>query len=98
MSYRGVYRDGIVVLEGEVDLRNGTTVEVNPARGKGKGRRKVSSTPRRDRKAAQVHPFIALAGLWKDRPEWRGRSSVEIVRELRRRSPSTRARRRGRHG
>jgi hypothetical protein len=35
MTYRGVYRDGLVFLEGEVQLRNGEAVDVNPRGGNG---------------------------------------------------------------
>jgi hypothetical protein len=90
MTYRGVYRDGLVILEGDVNLRNGDHVDVNlrgssgSARaGRAKSRKQVSKARVGKGRAQPVHPLIALAGIWKDRPEWKGKSSVEVVAELR---------------
>ena len=70
------------MFRGDVDLENGTPVEVNPSSRIGTRVRKGKGVRTR---AEKVHPLIALAGMWKDRPEWKGMTSVEIVAELRRR-------------
>lgn len=95
MTYRGVYQNGMVFFEGEVGLRNGDRVDVNPSRKAGRrSSTKAKAKARGGKKPAAVHPLIALAGIWKDRPDWRGKSSVEVVAELRKStSPSRRARR-----
>jgi hypothetical protein len=99
MVYRGVYQgDGNVKLEGGADLRLGTRVDVFPS-GDGNGSRQRTRTRlkpgagRGKSNGKSVHPFIALAGLWKDRPEWRGKSSVEVVAELRQRSAPQKSKR-----
>jgi hypothetical protein len=84
MMFKGVYRDGVVVLEDATGLRNGQPVDVVASRTarKGAGGRKVKPSARKQKADA----FLALAGLWKGRPEWKGMSSVEIAAELRRRA------------
>ncbi|CAG1010952.1 hypothetical protein PHYC_03965 [Phycisphaerales bacterium] len=78
MTYRGVYRDGIVILQGDVDLRNGDTVEVNSARARKPARR----APTKTRKTARVSERLPAFGIWKDR--WpKSMSSAQIARELR---------------
>lgn len=91
MTYKGVYRDGIVVLQGDVDLQNGAHVEVNPTRderrgrgerGLGEARRaragKVAKAAKRSKSLGKLPGF----GMWKDR--WpKSMSSADIARELR---------------
>lgn len=105
MTYRGIYRDGYVRLEGDVDLRNGTPVEVFSLRET--RARRVSSKARRAKasrvsrkseweramarakkmtKKERMAAVMAAAGAWKDRPEWKGKSSAEIATELRKRA------------
>ncbi len=87
MTYTGVYRDGIVLLDGDVDLRNGSRVEVLPARRSG-----VTKTKKRRAKEpgakASSDPLLKFFGMSKDRADWKGRSSSEIARKLRRRTSS----------
>jgi hypothetical protein len=100
MTYKGIYRDGMVTLLGEVHLRNGDAVDVN-LRGKSGSRRKASASRARTKKRARTRmtkaerlaAVLAARGTWKGRPEWRGKSSAEVSTELRRR-----ASRRGRNG
>ena len=88
MTYKGIYRDGIVILRGEVDLQNGDPVEVNsapPAKRTGtkSGRtsaksRKPVPTSKRSKSADKLPAF----GIWKDR--WpSSMTSAQIARELR---------------
>jgi len=114
VPYQGIYRDGIVRLDGDVDLRNGSRVEVNVVRkarkspaakpaararaSKAKSKRPLSGWDRavatankmtnRERNAS----IMAFCGVWKDRPDWKGKSSARIAAELRKRASS-----RGRH-
>jgi putative addiction module CopG family antidote len=47
--------------------------------------------------ALKRNSLLALSGIWKDRPEWKGKSSVEVVAGLRRGRVQRRgARRKGR--
>jgi hypothetical protein len=90
MTYRGVYQDGVVILEGDVPLRNGDRVSVNPSKAKTRSRQKPKLRSGRSgaKPSKKVHPFIALAGIWKDRPDWKGKSTLEVVADLRKR-PTT---------
>lgn len=110
MTYRGVYRDGFVRLQGDVHLPNGSYVEVNPAleqrawKAPGGFRRSRSSrnrgatdwelaTRKKLTRPQRVAAALAACGTWKDRPEWKGKSSARIAAMLR-----GRAARRGRNG
>ena len=119
MTYRGIYRDGFVIIQGNVDLQNGDSVDVN-LRGAAKApsRSKPRTTPadtkafkrgqiaemsrsnawdlmRRTRmtKAHRIAAVLDSRATWKDRPDWKGKSTAEIASELR-----IRASRRGRDG
>ena len=61
MTYKGVYRDGIVIIQGDVDFRNGAVVDVN-LRGRRKSAKKKSSGKA---EANQMTP-AQIAGLFKD--------------------------------
>lgn len=43
---------------------------------------KAKKMTKKERMAA----IMAAAGMWKDRPEWKGKSSAEIATELRKRA------------
>lgn len=115
MTSRGVYRDGIVTLRGDVDLRNGATVDVNLRSLPKKSRRKALSAkasvkekaasnvaalfrangwgllPRRKMtKEQRIAAALAVQGTWSDRADWKGKSTVQIAKELRERAPRTR--------
>ena len=88
MTYRGIYRDGIVTFRGEVDLRNGVSVDVNVAqREKGNaGRTTRPQTKPRKRaksgKSSSPNDTLTGFGIWKDR--WpKSMSSAEVARKLR---------------
>jgi hypothetical protein len=88
MTYRGIYRDGIVILQGDVDLRNGASVDVNASRaGKGGARRvaRAQTKPRKGDKSGKSSAHAGVLsgfGIWKDR--WpKSMSSAEIARKLR---------------
>lgn len=87
MTYRGVYRDGIVILDTQVDLRNGEPVEVSPAshRPKKQARGAVArSKPSKDstRRAKSAPATLPGFGMWKDR--WpKSMTSAEVSRRLR---------------
>ncbi len=104
MTYKGVYRDGIVIIQGDVGLRNGSIVDVNlraqtkqPARTSGarkpKASRDIDSLFKQNswdqlhrnkmNKKERMAILLASRGVWKDRPEWKGKSSAEISTELR---------------
>ncbi len=118
MTYKGIYRDGIVTLLGDVDLRNGATVDVN-LRGKAKPqpRRKSSAARPKSKKLTsaritaksrssawnrmlqtkmtkkqRIAAVLAARGTWKERADWKGKSTLQVAAELR-----ARASRRGRN-
>jgi len=81
MTYRGVYRDGIVVLQGDVDLRNGEPVDVNSTRGKrykSKTIKKAKSPVGKRRGAKDVAP---VAGA-KPRPSVKDKSGKSAEHPL----------------
>lgn len=86
MTYKGVYRDGVVFLSGDVDLRNGEAVEVNSAKAKkpAKARGAAATSPksRTTAKRPKATDRLPAFGIWKDR--WpASMSSAQIARELR---------------
>jgi hypothetical protein len=90
MTYRGVYRNGVVVIDGEVGWPDGASVEVRPAarRAKRGSNQRARPTSKAKRKPSEkkVDPIMALAGIWKDRPDWRGLSTLQVVAKLRERA------------
>jgi hypothetical protein len=97
MTFKGIYRDGIIILEDATGLRNGTVVEVTRpakrtkavAKPVAKGKKKPAT--RRKRSAGSVADWPAF-GIWKDRADWKGKSSAEIARELREKALGHRSR------
>jgi predicted DNA-binding antitoxin AbrB/MazE fold protein len=76
--YQGIYLNGVIVLDGKVDLREGDTVEVTPTRdssarsGKAEVARarlaKAASKPKTKRSKAFKYPLPGF-GAWKDRAD-----------------------------
>lgn len=99
MTLRGTFRDGVVYVSGgrEADaLRNGDSVEITPVHFKP---RAAATTSRGKRalparkpatKIQRLAAFDAAFGMWKDRKEWAGLTSVEVVAGLRRRASERR--------
>lgn len=55
------------------------------------GRAKPKAKPRKSsankkKGQASLEAFRKIVGIWADRPEWKGKTSVEIARELREKS------------
>jgi hypothetical protein len=98
MTFRGIYRDGIVVL-GDIGLADGTPVDVNPSQplkrrtASSAPTRKKSRAPRKGkaqkarstRKAPSDQPLIdsPAIGMWEKRRDWKGKSTLDIASELR---------------
>jgi hypothetical protein len=85
MTYKGVYRDGIVILHGDVDLQNGAPVEVNPAPRRSSRTAKTTAPKRRSgatKKSSKKsdHPLPGF-GSWKHRSDIT--DSARFARELR---------------
>jgi hypothetical protein len=88
MTYRGVYRDGVVIIQGDVSLRDGAQVEITETRtartpSTTKKPREKKVTAKRRTTTRKRDPLDGLIGFWKDRPDWKGRSSIAIAAELR---------------
>ena len=92
MTYRGVYRDGIVILQGDIELRNGASVEVNETPAKRPTAKSSSVSKKRSvsKKATRAksptrnpakHPLPGF-GAWKDRADIT--DSAAFARDLRR--------------
>lgn len=86
MTFRAVVRDGMININTHGELPDGTVVEVSPVRRR--ARKTSTRSARKSTKATKTaktkaNPLLALAGIWKDRPDWRGKSTLEIQRELR---------------
>lgn len=91
MEFRGTFRDGVVIPDQTDGLRNGDVVRFIPA----KKRIKPSATastrakPSRTGKAVakrRLDAFMSAFGCMKDRPDWKGKTTLEIVAELRKRT------------
>jgi hypothetical protein len=92
MTFRGVYRDGVVILDDHEGLRNGAVVKVTRStRGRKATGKAKTTTPKRGAKKAK-DPLLALAGIWKNRAEWKGKTTLQIVQELRRKALGGRTR------
>jgi hypothetical protein len=98
MTYRGVYRDGVVYPDGDVDLRNGEYVEISRAPSAKKLPKKSRSTSERpvktkkmSKRARVAKPPLPGFGAWKHRDDIV--DSAEFARELRRRVSSREPRR-----
>ena len=88
MTFRGTVIKGVVVPDAGSELPEGARVSVNPLRSSSRPKR-IAATSRGNKKSktrakARKAPLTALAGIWKDRPDWKGKSSIQIVAELRR--------------
>jgi hypothetical protein len=80
MILRGTYQgDRVIILDGAVGLRPGQAVEVQPAP---RARAAKPAKPRR----------IWGAGMWADRPDFKGKSAKQIARQLRRKAMGARYR------
>ena len=84
MTFRGIVKNGVVVVEDATGLREGDVVEVarvrrvKPAR----ARSKPGTAPKE--RAGRVADPLPGFGMWKDRPEWKGMTGAEVAAELRR--------------
>jgi hypothetical protein len=89
MTFRAVVRDGMININTHGRLPDGTVVEVLPVtpaskpKGPSKARSRGPRKPTKRGKAEPANPLLAIAGIWKDRPDWKGKSTLEIQRELR---------------
>lgn len=95
MTFRGIYRDGVIVPNSEPGLSNGTVVRCTPAakpqrkapvKTAAQTRKKSGSRAEKTRrmtKPQRVAAVMQAFGMYRDRPDWRGRSSIEIAAELR---------------
>ena len=86
MTLRGTFRDGVIIPEQSVGLRNGDEVEI-VRRDRAKGSR--TKPPAKKRGAAQkrLDDFMSAFGSLRDKPEWKGKTSAAIAREIRARAP-----------
>ena len=91
MTYRGVFRGGVIVVLGKTDMQNGDAVVVSRYQRGSKRRvaskktskKKAAKTHSVDAKSKKRHPFMALGGIWKDREDWRGLTSLEVLERIR---------------
>ena len=100
MTLRSVVRDGMIDVNGEIP--DGTPVRIvrddKPRRSAKKAKAPAKRTAKKKATRAGVKPksdpIMKVFGMWKDRPEWKGKSSVEIARELREKALGRRSGRR----
>lgn len=97
MTFRGVYKNGVVILEDATGLRNGETVDVQRSKSSAVKAKKSATAKRVGKMSAKpsikgTRKPLPGFGAWKDR--WPAdMSSVEVVAEMRREAAR---RRRGR--
>ncbi|MBX3403252.1 MAG: hypothetical protein KF699_07570 [Phycisphaeraceae bacterium] len=89
MTLRSVVRDGLIVVNTHGEIPDGTPVVIlrddKPRRTGKKAKSAKQATTKKKARSAARKPLRELAafGMWKNRPEWKGKSSAEIARELR---------------
>lgn len=82
MTYRGIYRDGVIVPGGSLDLPEGARVDFNIVRPRSSvnGKRAARGTrkrrPARMSAAQRVEAFMQGFGILRDAPEFKGKSSA----------------------
>lgn len=86
MTLRGTFRDGVIIPEQSDGLRDGDVVDIVRKRaGRARtGRKATSGGAGKKRRGKSRMPLFGF-GLLKDKREWRGRSTVEIAAELKKR-------------
>ena len=94
MTFRTVVQDGLIVVNTHGALPDGTAVDVVPAR-RARPRKGESRKPSAGSKSPKKKRLrdLAFFGMWKDRPEWKGKSTLEIAAELREKALGRRTRR-----
>lgn len=105
MTYRGVYRDGVIVPESSLSLPDGAHVDFDYVRSRAKqsdSKAKVtrvmsspaqgSKKPRRATAKDRVGAFMQGFGIMRREPTWKGKSSAAIARTLRKRAMGERFR------
>ena len=83
MTFRTTVRDGMININTRGEIPDGEVVEIvriGPASSKS-----TAKTVKRSRatKRPKKDPFLAAFGAWKDRPEWKGKTALEIQQILR---------------
>ncbi len=85
MSFRAIVQDGLIVINTHGKIPDGTPVRVvadEPARRKAAPKR-AAKKPRRRRTEVPLEELPAF-GMWKNR--WKGKSTLQVLRELRAKS------------
>jgi hypothetical protein len=86
-ALRGVYRDGVIVLEGDpasIPLRDGETVEVRKKRrAKTTRNSKRPKTPKARSGTRAARALEAHDAVWRNRADWKGLSSVKALSMMR---------------
>jgi len=93
MTFRAIVRDGMININTHGELPDGSIVElVHVERAKDRSPRRSAAvaqparTPRAAKPSKKIRskdPLVSLFGIWKNRPEWKGKSPLEIQQELR---------------
>lgn len=99
MTLRSVVRDGLIVVNTHGEIPDGTPVVIlrddQPQRGGKKTKPPAKRAKKKKARGAtkpKADPIMKVFGMWKNRPEWKGKSSVEIARELREKALGHRSR------
>ncbi len=99
MTLRGTVRDGMIAINTHGMLPEGAEVEVVRVDPRKNGRAATGAGARVTKKKKKTKagrrpkdPLLALAGMWSNRPEWKGLTSLEIQQQLRRKAGIGRAR------
>lgn len=92
MTYRGVYRDGIIVPTDLLDLPDGARLSfsIMPQKSGSGSKRKAAPRRKGSKKKSsrmtsveRVAAFMKGFGVSREVPEWKGKSTGEIARQLR---------------
>lgn len=88
-GFRTVVRDGLIVINTHGEVPDGTPVEVMRTADRATNRAGKKAAKKSKKKSKQKTPPLDNLpgfGMWKDRPEWKGLTTLEIMARLRERS------------
>lgn len=83
MTFRAIVQDGFIVINTRGELPDGTRVRVIREGRLARAKKPIKS-PRTPKQAALAD--LPAIGMWKNRPEWKGKSTLRIAQELREKS------------
>lgn len=83
MTFRAIVQDGYINTRGR--LPDGTPVTVVPDRAPRATKSRANKSRKSSHRSTPLSELPAI-GMWKNRPDWKGKSTAQIARALREKS------------